>query len=252
MKIKRNRQDTIAKDIANKIQHKIYAPNSFLPSEHQLSNLYGTSRETIRKALDQLTELGLIQKIKGRGSFILDIQKFTFPISGITSFKELNHSLNMHASTKVLTLEKKIMPENIRKDFSLSSQNIFYLERLRIIEKKPAVLDIDYLLSPPVIDLPLGAAQDSIYNYLENELNLEIAYATKEITVENASKKICSLLHLPSDRLVVLVKSYTYLGNTQLLQITESYHNPQKFKFIDFARRRKIMLHDELKEKRYE
>lgn len=62
LKIKRNRQDTIAKDIANKIQHKIYAPNSFLPSEHQLSNLYGTSRETIRKALDQLTELGLIQK----------------------------------------------------------------------------------------------------------------------------------------------------------------------------------------------
>ena len=92
----------IAQDIASKIKYHQYKAGDYLPSEHQLCELYGTSRETIRKALNHLNELGLIQKIRGKGSVVLDIQKFTFPISGITSFKELNKSLNMHAKTTVL------------------------------------------------------------------------------------------------------------------------------------------------------
>lgn len=248
----KSKQDIIAKDIAEKIHHRIYSPKSFLPSEHQLCDLYGTSRETIRKSLEQLTELGLIQKIKGRGSLVLDIQRFTFPISGITSFKELNNSLNMHASTKVLQLEKRTLPKSLVEGLSLPTQDAFYLERLRLIENEPAVLDIDYLLSPPVAELPISAAEDSIYDYLENELGLEISYATKEITVEEVSEKISTDLMLSPNNLAVLVKSFTYLGNTHLLQVTKSYHHPKKFKFVDFARRRKIMIHDELKEHRYE
>ncbi|MFT8425546.1 MAG: trehalose operon repressor [Liquorilactobacillus sp.] len=247
-----NKQNIIAKDIAEKIHHGLYSPKKFLPSEHQLCDLYGTSRETIRKSLDQLTELGLIQKIKGRGSLVLDIQKFTFPISGITSFKELNNSLSMHASTKVLKLEKRKIPTSLIKEITPPTRDAFYIERLRLIGNEPAVLDIDYLLSPPVTELPVSVAEDSIYAYLENELSLEISYATKEITVETVSKAISSNLKLNSDNIAVLVKSFTYLANTNLLQITESYHNPEKFKFIDFARRRKVMIHDELKEHRYE
>ena len=94
-----SKSDIIAQDIAAKIQHHQYEAGDFLPSESQLTTLYGSSRETVRKALNQLTVLGLIQKIKGKGSIVLDLEKYSFPISGITSFAELNKSLNMHAQT---------------------------------------------------------------------------------------------------------------------------------------------------------
>lgn len=237
----KSKADLIAQDIASKIKHKQFEVNTFLPSENELTTLYGTSRETIRKALSQLTGLGLIQKIKGKGSLVLNLQKFSFPISGITSFAELNKSLGMSAKTNVVQLEKRTtLPKLFKEKFSdISDQKGIYLERLRSIDDEPEVLDCDYLFSPPINDLPLAAAEKSIYQYIEQDLKLEVSYATKEITVEKIDADLQKQLQL-KDKMAVLVASRNYLSNAQLFQLTLSFHNPAKFKFVDFARRRKI------------
>ncbi len=72
---------------------------------------YQVSRDTIRKALDLLEEDGYIHKIKGKGSYILDINKFNFPITGITSFKEISKNLGTNSNTIVEELEI-IKPDN--------------------------------------------------------------------------------------------------------------------------------------------
>lgn len=233
----------IAQDLVDKIKHKQYQPGDYLPSEHQLMDLYGASRETIRKALNSLTDLGLIQKIRGKGSIVLNLDRYTFPISGITSFAELNNQLGLKAETKVLLLQKEDkLPAQFIKYFSEEENSIgFHLERLRLIDGQADVLDCDYLLSPPVDSLPREYAETSIYDYLENKQKLDISYATKEISVCKVDKRIQDLLQLDND-LAVLVASRNYLANTTKFQLTLSYHRPDKFKFVDFARRKKIKL----------
>lgn len=81
--------------------------------------------------------------------------------------------------------------------------------------------------------------KDSIYAYVEGELGLKIAYAKKEITVQFATEEDKKYLDLKKFDMVVVVKSYTYLDDTSLFQYTESRHRPDKFKFVDFARRKK-------------
>lgn len=239
----KSKADIIAQDIAAKIQHQQFQTGEFLPSESQLTTLYGSSRETVRKALNQLTALGLIQKIRGKGSIVLNLEKYSFPISGITSFAELNKSLNMHAETKVITLKKMTdLPEFFKEKFpEQKKQAGIYVERLRLVNEEPAVLDCDYLFTPPIDDLPKKAAEKSIYDYIENKLKLEISYATKVITVEKIDDKYQKLLQL-EDNLAVLVASHNFLADTTLFQLTLSFHNPKKFKFVDFARRQKIKL----------
>lgn len=233
----------IAQDLVDKIKHQQYQPGDYLPSEHQLMDLYGASRETIRKALNSLTDLGLIQKIRGKGSIVLNLDRYTFPISGITSFAELNNQLGLKAETKVLLLQKEDkLPAQFIKYFSEEESSIgFHLERLRLIDGQADVLDCDYLLSPPVDSLPREYAETSIYDYLENKQKLDISYATKEISVCKVDKRIQDLLQLDND-LAVLVASRNYLANTTKFQLTLSYHRPDKFKFVDFARRKKIKL----------
>ena len=233
----------IAQDLVDKIKHQQYKPGEYLPSEHQLMDLYGASRETIRKALNSLTDLGLIQKIRGKGSIVLNLDRYTFPISGITSFAELNNQLGLKAETKVLLLQKEDkLPAQFIKYFSEEENSIgFHLERLRLIDGQADVLDCDYLLSPPVDSLPREYAETSIYDYLENKQKLDISYATKEISVCKVDKRIQDLLQLDND-LAVLVASRNYLANTTKFQLTLSYHRPDKFKFVDFARRKKIKL----------
>lgn len=238
-----SKADLIAQDIASKIRHNQFKAGDFLPSENNLTTLYGSSRETVRKALEQLTTLGLIQKIKGKGSIVLDLDKFSFPISGLTSFSELNKSLGMKAQTKVITYQKM-------KDFPAPFKHFFpnekkqagtYIERLRLINDEPEVLDCDYLFNPPIKEIPKEAAAESIYHYLEDELGLDISYATKIITVEKIDDKLCKKLALKIPT-AVLVASKNYLADTTPFQLTLSFHNPEKFKFVDFARRQKIKL----------
>lgn len=238
-----SKSDLIAQDIASKIRFKQYQPKEYLPSESQLTTLYGASRETVRKALDQLTSLGLIQKIKGKGSIVLDLEKYSFPVSGITSFSELNKSLGMHAKTRVLKIEKMSdLPLLFKEKFSNQEKQAgIYVERLRLIDDKPEVLDCDYLFSPPVADLPKKAAESSIYAYLEKELDLEVSYATKEITVEKINGELQEKLQL-DDKIAVLIASRNFLSDTTLFQLTLSFHDPKRFKFVDFARRQKIQL----------
>lgn len=239
----KSKADLIAQDIASKIKYKQFKVNTYLPSENELTTLYGTSRETIRKALSQLTELGLIQKIKGKGSLVLDLERFSFPISGVTSFAELNESLGMKAETNIIQLEERQdLPDLFKEKFpNLNKQKGFYLERLRLIDGEPEVLDCDYLFNPPIEELPLEAAENSIYQYFEEKLKLDISYATKEITVETIASDLQEQLQL-KDNMAVLVASKNYLSNTDLFQLTLSFHNPEKFKFVDFARRKKIKL----------
>ena len=181
----------------------------------------------------------MIQKIKGKGSVVLDIQKYTFPLSGITSFQELNKSLGMNATTKVLQ-QKKVQAPTFFIQTEIKPTEAFFIERLRIIDDKPAVLDQDYLLDPPITKLPDDVAKHSIYAYLEEQLNLEIGYATKEITIEQVDETIQEKLCLKKNERAVVVRSLTYLNDTTLFQLTTSYHHPDKFRFIDFARRKKL------------
>lgn len=234
-----NKQAMIAKDLANKIKYQQYRPGDLLPSESTLCELYGTARGTIRQALDQLTELGLIQKVRGKGSVVLDLQRFTFPISGLTSFRELNEALGMHATTKVLINTKTIAPPRFM-DTEIGVSEAIHLRRLRQIDNVPVVVDDDYLLSPPIEKISNEVAEESIYQYLEDELGLKISYATKEITIIPADTTVQQELALPAGSLVVAVKSLVYLEDTTLFQLTTSYHRPDRFRFIDFARRQSI------------
>ena len=52
-----------------------------------------------------MTTEGYIQK-KGKGSIVLDRNRFDFPISGLTSYKELQETQRIPSETIVHTLEE--------------------------------------------------------------------------------------------------------------------------------------------------
>lgn len=230
----------IAQDLSEKIKHGQYATGALLPSETDLTRLYNTSRETIRKALAELSVAGLIQKVKGKGSIVLNTARFAFPVSDIVTFNELNQSEQMRAQTKVLQLKKQQLPADISSRMRLRQPPATFIQRLRIVNEEPVIVDEDYILKKFVPVITEEQAQNSLYSYFENDLGLKIAYATKMITVETAPADITKLLKLATTDLVVFVRSLTYLQDTSFFQYTISMHRPDKFKFVDFAHRKKL------------
>ncbi|HEM4128546.1 TPA: trehalose operon repressor [Streptococcus suis] len=225
-------------DLKEKIRTNLYPAETSLPTEQQLQEIYGVSRDTVRKALAILTEGGLIQKVQGRGSMVLKQEILNFPVSGLTSYQELTNSLQLSSQTQVVSLEQVTVNSSLASLTGFEPYSkVWKVVRTRSIDGKISVVDTDYLAEELVPELTFEIAEKSIYEYLEGQLGLDIAYAQKEITVEPTSREERDLMQCQDDYLV-LIKSRVYLGDTRQFQYTESKHKIDKFRFVDFARRK--------------
>lgn len=233
-----NKYLTIYNNLAEQIKSRNIPPNTLLPSENELKDQFNTTRETIRKALNLLSQNGFIQKVRGKGSIVIDIGKFDFPVSGLVSFKELTEKMHQKPNTIVNELSL-IKPDTyIKQQLHLSSKDqVWKVVRTREMSGEKIILDKDYLCKKYVPILTEEICADSIYQYLENNLNLTISFARKEIIVEEPSEEDRTLLDLEGFHNVVVIKNYVYLDDASLFQYTESRHRPDKFRFVDFARR---------------
>ncbi|ACO84828.1 trehalose operon repressor [Clostridium botulinum] len=230
---------TIYNEISNKIENNKIQSGEKLSSENEMMKEYNVSRDTIRKALNLLESNGYIQKVKGKGSFVLDINKFDFPVSGLTSFKELSTRMGVESNTLVKEL-KLIKSDNfLMKQLNLSkNDDVWKVIRVREIDNKKIILDKDFFNKKYVPLLTKDICENSIYEYLENELGLKISFAKKEITVQQATQEDKSYLDFENYSMIVVVKNYIYLDDMSLFQYTESRHRPDRFKFVEFARRK--------------
>ena len=229
---------TIYDDLVKKIQTNVWSESTLLPSENELTMMYETSRETIRKALNLLSQNGYIHKIRGKGSVVIDRNKFDFPVSGISSFKELAESLELNSETVVERLDYVKKDHPVRSKLGVSGQDqVWQVDRIRKIDVEKVILDKDYFNEKYVPIPAKEVCEDSIYDYVERELGLTIGFAKKEIVVEEPTDEDRKLLDLTGFTNIVIIKSLVYLADTSLFQYTESRHRPDKFRFVDFARR---------------
>ena len=60
--------DMIYHDLKQKIEDETYPYQELLPSEHILVKTYGCSRNTVRRALAELTSDGYVQPMHGKGA----------------------------------------------------------------------------------------------------------------------------------------------------------------------------------------
>lgn len=74
--------------IRRMIEEGEWQPNSMIPSEEELSKMFGVSKTTIRLALSVLSQEGYLRRQQGRGTFV----KSPIPNSGLTMITRVSDS----------------------------------------------------------------------------------------------------------------------------------------------------------------
>lgn len=236
--MKKNKYMAIYEELARDMKAGTYQPGELIPSEHDLAARYETTRETIRKALTLLAQNGYIQKLRGKGSVVLDTTRASFPVSGLVSFNELAEQMKSDVQTKVEVCELILPDAPLQNQLQCSGKDgVWKVVRTRTFDGERVILDKDFLLKKHVPFLSEAICAQSIYRYIEQELKLVISFAKKEITVEPCTEEDRRLLDVTDSDLMVVVRNYVYLEDASLFQYTESRHRPDKFRFVDFARR---------------
>lgn len=233
-----NKYLVIYNEIVNQIDNGTWQDDQLLPSEHELKEQYETSRETIRKALNLLSQNGYIQKVRGKGSIVIPRNKYDFPVSGLVSFKELADKMDNKVKTIVYDVSLATPDAYLKQQLHVSSEDqVWQVIRVRDLAGDKVILDKDYFNEKYVPHLSKEICEDSIYSYLEGEVGLIISFAKKEITVDEPTEEDRQLLDLEGFHNIVVIKNYVYLDDASLFQYTESRHRPDRFRFVDFARR---------------
>ena len=227
---------TIYHELLSDIQTKKYRSGELLPSNQQLVMRYRVSRETVRKAMQLLADEGYIQTIRGKGSLVLGQKRYRFPVSAIKSYKEIVDENGLTSINRVLKVQNHVLvPERLLIDSPAIYAQLIVRER--IVNGVPTILDYDYVNEEVAKDIPIEAAEDSLFHYFEGNLGLTIDYAVKHLTVENAEYDDCNWLKIDQSIPIVVVRSETHLTDNRILSYTESRHRADKFSSVEFARR---------------
>lgn len=235
--------DEIYIDLKQAIEKNTYPYSSLLPSENTLITQYDCSRNTIRRALAGLGEIGYIQPIHGKGVRVIyqPAERASFTVGGIESFRETAQRNRLNVVTKVVRFETMTVDRRLaeRSGFPEGAE-VWDVVRVRYLDGKPLILDCNLFLKALVPGLTVGIAERSIYAYIEQELGMQIVTSKRTITVEHATAEDEHLLELGDYNCLAVVTGQTFNADGIMFEYTQSRHQPDYFSFHDTAIRKKM------------
>lgn len=233
--------DQIYRDLKEKIETEVYAYQQMLPSENSLVQEYDCSRNTVRRALAELTAEGYVQPMHGKGvrNIFQPVEQNVFTVGGIESFKESAARIGRKTKTEVLQFTEITADEKIEKKTGFQKgTSLYYIQRLRYLDGKPLILDHNYFRKETAAGLTREIAQKSVYDFLEKELGLAIMTSKRTMTVERVTQVDEKYIDLKDYNCMAVITSQTFDDNGIQFEYTQSRHRPDYFRFQDVAVRR--------------
>nr|WP_308167536.1 GntR family transcriptional regulator [Enterococcus innesii] len=106
--------------LKNEINEGLYNDTMVLPTEMALIERFGTSRNTVRRAIQLLNEDGLVYSVKGRGVVILErieIDKKSFKVGNFQGLKALSSDTEVEKKTIVQEFRELTVDVSLAKKF---------------------------------------------------------------------------------------------------------------------------------------
>ncbi|MBU3144819.1 GntR family transcriptional regulator [Clostridium sp. CF012] len=217
--------------IRKKIKERVYLPGESLPTERELTELFGVSRMTIRQAISNLVHQGVLYKIPGKGAFISKevIEKKL----EIESFSEDMEKRGLIPSSKVLYFEKIAPSSEIKLKLQLSdNEEVYFINRLRLANNEPMALEFCYLPEKYYNDLmKYNLVQCSLYKLMKEEYNVTFNYMKQNIKATNMSKKEAEMLLGKTKGFGLVSLKIIYNEDECPIEYTKTIYNPDRYSF---------------------
>ncbi|WP_134702793.1 UTRA domain-containing protein [Ammoniphilus sp. YIM 78166] len=197
--------------IKTDIQEGIYSMGAQLPPEPELCEKYGVSRITTRRAITELVEQGILQKLHGKGTFVTNnkLKRELIAVDGFTDFL-----LQSGKNPQSHILSKKIVAASWRQAEALLVERdtpLVELRRLHLIKDEPIHYETSYysLDRFPGFDQHLETTS-STYRILKDIYGVQAVRNKKTINFVSATVEQAKLLHCTPDIPLFEVEKIAY------------------------------------------
>lgn len=182
------------------------------PTDHELVTAYGVSRHTAREAVRALRDEGLLERHRGRGTFLRPT-RFEQPLGRVYTLAGTVTGHGGKVRTVVLTVDTRTDAAAAARLDQPTSAALVYVERLRCADGEPLAVDRSWLpctLAHRLLDADLTDA--SLYDVLGERCRLTIDHISERIRPVVPSRPVRTMLDLRPDVAVFSVERIASMG----------------------------------------
>jgi len=229
--------------IMNQLRSKIveghYPINSTLPPERELVETYGVSRMTIRQAISELVNEGILLRRKGIGTFVAP-PKLEQPLNSLTSFTEDMAQRGMKAGARILSFKEMVPNPTTQKLLGLEDgETVYESVRLRLADEEPMALETTTLVASLCPGLKHEDLENqSLYTLLTERWGIQLDYATQSLEPVLAPLHEASLLQVDPGVPLLLMYRVTYDQNGRAFELAKSLYRGDRYKFVTELQRK--------------
>ncbi len=214
-------------------------PGDRLPGDFELCAQYDVSRTVVRQTLSQLEVEGLIERVKGRGTFVAAPRAGSGLIKGLTGLFEDVAAHGSRLRSEVRRLEVEPADDRVAGALGLKlGDPVLTIERLRRVDGEPWVYAITHL--PPELVPGLRAddlVDQSLYALLEDRFGVRLVHGSRSVEAASAGTQLARDLQIRRGAPLLVLRSTSYGEKNRPVEYFTAFHRGDRSRFeVDLKR----------------
>jgi len=209
-----------------------YAAASLLPSEAALGEQFSASRITVRQALTDLQNEGLIFRRHGKGTFVSQPKAFQ-NVTALQGFAEAMSAQGHAIHNRVVRLETVSAPADVAQALQLApGAPVTELHRVRLLDRAPVSLEVTWL--PEALGSIVARADlatRDVFLVLEQDAGVALGHATLAIDAALADHATAAALDMGAGAALLRVERLTHDAHGKPIDFERLYFRGDTFQY---------------------
>lgn len=218
--------------LLERVERGDYPVGDSIPTEMELVEGYGISRATVRRAMQELEQEGVIDRLPGKGTFVLRA-KVKRGLTRLTSFTEDMQARGYEVTSRLLKCSKEKPPSYVAEMLHTPlDQPLLFISRLRYADEKPIAINNSYLNLPEGIFINEDELRrtGSLFALLERK-GIKIMESERTIEAVAANEERARLLGMPAGAPLLLVEGVVYTLNHMAVEYHQVISCGDRYKY---------------------
>ncbi|WP_308633908.1 GntR family transcriptional regulator [Paenibacillus silvisoli] len=219
--------------IKDEIQNGAWPLNTAIPTEQELSGRFSVSRATVRQAVSELVNEGLLVRQQGRGTFVSK-PKIETSLRNFYSFTEDMIAQGRQPGSIVLEFEIVMPKPAVAEKLELTSNElVIKFIRLRLVDGDVIMLETTYL---PHSLFPNLTQEDvtlhSLYSLMEERYGMKVQKAVESFEPVLVDPFASKLLEVSAGSPALFLERIGSLANGKKLELSQSIVRGDRCRYI--------------------
>jgi GntR family transcriptional regulator len=205
-----------------------------LPSETQLAARFDLHRNTVRHAISELAEEGLVETRRGVGTFVKRMSSLVpvHRLGRITSFVDDFEINDVAFEDQMLGKEAVAAPIEVAAKLRVDpGASLVKVERLRLADRTPFVFERQYYPYGPFHRLLEMEISGSLYRILTERFGADLHHSTKTLRAISPDEETARRLGIPRAVPCMAIESVTYSSGNEPLEVLHAYYRGDRYLF---------------------